>query len=57
MIGGTLDMIFPQEGSKKFGDKLVVTVLNSRGMVSHIVFYVGSSYHDCESVCFSLFKC
>ena len=44
-------MAFPQQGSKKFADELVVTVLNSRGMVSH----VGSSYH-CQPVCCCIFK-
>lgn len=33
VIGGKLDRVSPQEVSKKFGDELAVTVLNSRGMV------------------------
>jgi len=33
VIGGKLDMVSPQEVSKKFADELAVTLLNSRGRV------------------------
>ena len=35
VIGGELDMISPQEVSKKFADELAVTLLNSRGRVGY----------------------
>lgn len=41
VIGGELDMISPQEVSKKFADELAVTLLNSRGWVS---------YHNCAYI-------
>ena len=47
VIGGELDMISPQEVSKKFADELAVTLLNSRGRVGYnqkLFFGVQSHY-------------
>ena len=47
LIGGELDMISPQEVSKKFADELAVTLLNSRGRVGYnqkLFFGVQSHY-------------
>lgn len=47
VIGGELDMISPQEVSKKFADELAVTLLNSRGRVGYnqnLSFGVQSHY-------------
>ena len=47
VIGGELDMISPQEVSKKFADELAVTLLNSRGRVGYTqkLFFGVQNHH------------
>lgn len=49
VIGGELDMISPQEVSKKFADELAVTLLNSRGRVFQWKpKFAGSCLRECS---------
>lgn len=49
VVGGELDMISPQEVSKKFADELAVTLLNSRGKVFQWKpKFTGSCLRECS---------